>query len=203
MARLFFSLLLMLVNIVMLVSWLVLYDDYTSEAKALPVVPETHPIQVTVLPSITKPVIDYPDQEDVLCLATNIYHEARSESRAGKESVAQVVVNRVADPTFPNTVCEVVYQARVSRWHLENTGKIVPLRHQCQFSWYCDGKSDYIDMSSEVWWETFDVAWQVLLGRHNNLVGNSTFYHADYVSPRWSRSFQRVAKVDTHIFYEK
>lgn len=199
MARLF-SLLLMSV---ILFSWLVLYNDYTSEAKAQKLGVTIEPIEVTILPSITKPVVDYPDQEDVLCLATNIYHEARNQSRAGKESVAQVVVNRVADPKFPNTVCDVVYQARVSRWHLENTGKIVPLRHQCQFSWYCDGKSDYVDMSSEVWWETFDVAWQVLLGRHNNLVGNSTFYHADYVSPLWSRAFQRVAQVDTHIFYEK
>lgn len=69
------------------------------------------------------------------CLATNIYFEARGESLKGQLAVAMVTLNRVADESFPDTICEVVYQGSTNR------GK-------CQFGWYCDGKSDNIPKHS-------------------------------------------------------
>ena len=82
----------------------------------------------------------YSSEEHVQCLAVNIYHEARDQGTAGKLAVSAVVLNRVNDKRFPNTVCEVVLQAHMKKsW---KTGLPIPIRNKCQFSWYCDGKSD-------------------------------------------------------------
>ena len=68
-------------------------------------------------------------------MALNIYHEARNESTAGQVAVAQVVLNRVESPGFPQTICGVVYQG-------QHTKRGTPIRDRCQFSWYCDGNHD-------------------------------------------------------------
>ena len=86
----------------------------------------------------------------VRCLALNMYHEARSQGTAGLFAVSAVVINRVNDPRFPNGVCEVVYQGPIreswkTRQHkdLPDTERqYYPIKNKCQFSWYCDGKSD-------------------------------------------------------------
>jgi N-acetylmuramoyl-L-alanine amidase len=82
------------------------------------------------------------ESREINCLALNIYHEARSSNLADQAAVADVVFNRVASTRYPNTVCQVVQQAVISKWHLKTTGKRVPIKNKCQFSWYCDGKSD-------------------------------------------------------------
>ena len=69
----------------------------------------------------------------LMCLAFNIYHEARSQSTIGQLAVAQVVMNRVDDDRFPDTVCEVVKQA------VTHKGTNKPILHRCSFSWWCDG----------------------------------------------------------------
>jgi N-acetylmuramoyl-L-alanine amidase len=63
----------------------------------------------------------------LMCMALNIFFEARSEPIQGQIAVAEVTLNRVASDDYPNTICEVVLQ--------ENS-------QGCQFSWWCDGKSD-------------------------------------------------------------
>lgn len=177
----------------------------TSEAKASLIHPtEVTPV-VTKLPSVpyvhVEPLPKRYTSEDLDCMARNIYFEARNESRAGMAAVAQVVMNRVEDPRFPSTPCEVIYQAQVSQWHLKNTGKVVPLRNKCQFSWYCDGKEDHINYASPAWAESYAVAEEVLSGDHTDLVAGADHYHADYVKPRWRRSMTHVVTIDTHIFY--
>lgn len=146
-----------------------------------------------------------PEQE-IDCLAQNIYFEARSEPLDGQLAVAHVVVNRVADKRFPNSVCEVVYEARVSKWHEKNTGKVVPLRNQCQFSWYCDGKPDIVRKDSKQWKTAKALAHVVyyMAVQYNYAVdktSGSTHYHADYVNPRWANTMVRVVKIGRHIFY--
>ena len=89
-------------------------------------------------------------QKQIECLATNIYHEARSESTIGKIAVAWVTVNRVNTERYPDTICGVVYDAV-----LDSKGN--PKRHQCQFSWYCDGKSDDIK-NKDAWYEAVQIA---------------------------------------------
>ena len=134
--------------------------------------------------------------EDRQCLAKNIYFEARSESIAGQVAVAWVTLNRMESDRFPNSVCGVVYQARK-----DSAGN--PRRNQCQFSWYCDGKSDRIRNQRE--WEDVKLITDVVLidwARANaSPVENATFYHADYVDPYWADSFTEIATVDSHIFY--
>ena len=76
---------------------------------------------------------------DRFCLAQNIYFESANQSFAGRVAVANVVLNRVEDAQFPDTICGVVYQAEMEEnWK----GNLLPVLHRCQFSWYCDGKGD-------------------------------------------------------------
>ena len=130
------------------------------------------------------------------CLAKNIYHEARGESIAGQVAVAWVTLNRMESQDFPNTICGVVYQART-----DANGN--PIRNQCQFSWYCDGRSDRIRNQRE--WEDVQLIADVVLldwaRAKESPVQNATFYHADYVTPYWASAFTQVATVDSHIFY--
>ena len=73
----------------------------------------------------------------MICLALNVYHEAKNQSFIGQVAVAQVVMNRVKDTRYPNTVCDVVKQGATYKWKPD-----FPIKNRCQFSWYCDGKSD-------------------------------------------------------------
>ena len=83
-----------------------------------------------------------------LCLAMNVYHEAKNQPFEGQVAVAQVVINRVRDERFPNTICEVVEQGPTyESWKTRNDASLSekervywPVKNRCQFSWYCDGK---------------------------------------------------------------
>ena len=134
------------------------------------------------------------------CLAVNMYHEARDQGTAGRLAVSAVVLNRVRDSRFPNTVCEVVYQAQMKpSW---KTGKPVPIRNRCQFSWYCDGKSDNIK-DKKTYQRILDFAGLIL---HNDIefldiTDGATHYHADYVKPDWADTKTRTTEIGAHIFY--
>ena len=134
------------------------------------------------------------------CLAVNMYHEARDQGTAGRLAVSAVVLNRVRDSRFPNTVCEVVYQAQMKpSW---KTGKPVPIRNRCQFSWYCDGKSDKIK-DKKTYQRILDFAGLIL---HNDIefldiTDGATHYHADYVKPDWAKTKTRTTEIGDHIFY--
>ena len=75
--------------------------------------------------------------ESIMCLALNVYHESKNQSFIGQVAVAQVVMNRVQDSRYPNNVCDVVKQGLTYKWK-----PTLPIKNKCQFSWYCDGKSD-------------------------------------------------------------
>ena len=81
---------------------------------------------------------DFREQE-AQCLAKNMYFEARNQGLAGQLAVSLVVMNRVEDDRFPETICGVVEQGPISKWWLEKKGKVVPIKNRCQFSWFCDG----------------------------------------------------------------
>ena len=122
------------------------------------------------------------------CLAEGIYFEARGESELGQAAVAQVILNRVRNPAYPNTICGVVYQNK--SW-----------RNRCQFSFACDGIPDRI-RSQQAWRTAVKVAKQVTDGDIWLAdVGDSTHYYADYVSPRWARTMIKVDRIGAHIFY--
>ena len=142
------------------------------------------------------------DQKQITCLATNIYFEARSEDELSQVAVAQVTVNRARSRKFPDTICEVVYQAEHSAWYLEKHNRLVPKRGRCQFSWYCDGRSDEI-RNIRVWRDSYRLATYVASGRDYllDITDGSLFYHANYVQPKWAKYKRKTAKIDTHIFY--
>ena len=117
----------------------------------------------------------------IMCLAMNVYHEARDQTLAGQVAVAQVTMNRVANPDYPDTVCGVVNQHK-------------------QFSWYWDGKSD-VPQHEEAWQRAQMVAKGVLAGSGHSDLDEVMHYHALYVKPYWARGMQLVAQIDDHVFY--
>ena len=142
-----------------------------------------------------EPTIVKIDVKEVFCLAKNIYFEARSEPVQGLVAVAQVTINRVNSDKFPNTVCGVIYEARTLHG--------VPIKHKCQFSWYCDGKPDIINYNSPAWDKSLRIAELVITDDHPNIVGDSLYYHADYVSPGWARTKKLTTKIGRHLFYHE
>ena len=131
-----------------------------------------------------------------MCLALNTYHEAKNQSMIGQVATAQVVMNRVADSRYPNTVCEVVKQGPKYK------GSDVPVRHKCQFSWFCDGKSDEPRKDSKEWRMAQEYARIVLSGRIVlDVTEGATHYHATYVKPAWAKTKTRTTRIESHIFY--
>jgi N-acetylmuramoyl-L-alanine amidase len=130
------------------------------------------------------------------CMALNIYHEARAESKLGQQAVGFVTLNRVYDSRYPNTVCDVVYQS-----HVDSRGN--PIRNKCQFSWYCDGKSDK-PHDQMMWVLVQEVAHQVLHAYDlvEDFTEGATMYHASYINPYWAPSYEKTVRIDNHIFYK-
>lgn len=122
------------------------------------------------------------------CLTAAIYYEAGYEPMQGLRAVAQVVLNRVRHPLFPNSVCGVVYQGSERR-----TG--------CQFTFTCDG-SLARPAPPAAWEKARLVAKQSLSGGVEPSVGMATHYHANYVVPYWAPSLDKIATVGSHIFYK-
>ena len=129
----------------------------------------------------------------LMCMAFNIYHEANNQSMLGQIAVGQVVMNRVESTSFPNTVCEVVKQGQTY-----NNGKIV--LHKCQFSWYCDGRSDKI-RSKRLFQQCKNIAILALYHQEEDITGGATHYHATYVKPWWAKKLEKTTQLGDHIFY--
>ncbi len=121
------------------------------------------------------------------CMTMAIYYEARSEANVGQRAVAQVVLNRVAHPTYPNSVCGVVFQGSERR-----TG--------CQFSFTCDGS--LAKRPNRIFWDRArGVAASALAGNVYAPVGYATHYHTLAVNPYWAPSLQTVGVIGFHRFY--
>ena len=121
------------------------------------------------------------------CLAQAVYYEAGYESEVGKRAVAQVVLNRVRHPTFPSTVCGVVYQGST-----RSTG--------CQFTFTCDGSLRRVPPKG-AFASAMRVAREALAGKVVADIGYATHYHANYVVPYWAPSLAKTGRIGTHIFY--
>ena len=138
-------------------------------------------------------------EASIFCLAINIFQESRSEPLAGQLAVGFSTLNRVKAPNYPNDVCSVVFQARYYQ-----TNPSLPIRHQCQYSWYCDGKSDYVDPATQAVIEATVLAKHLLEGSAGlDFTEGSTHYHASYVSPDWSspKYMTKIVTIGNHIFY--
>ncbi len=127
------------------------------------------------------------DADERRCLAQGIYYEARSEPRIGQLAVADVILNRVANSLYPNTICGVVFQGSERR-----TG--------CQFSFTCDG-SMQARLNKRKWAASEELAGAILAGLRAPISRNATHYHANYVTPYWADTLTPTATIGTHKFY--
>jgi spore germination cell wall hydrolase CwlJ-like protein len=126
--------------------------------------------------------------EEQKCLTAGIYFEARGENLKGQAAVAQVILNRVRNPTYPDSICGVVYQN--DHWH-----------NRCQFSFACDGIRDRVTSPAH-WAMARDIAMAVTAGKiFIPEIGSSTHYHATYVHPRWANTMEKMKKIGLHVFY--
>jgi len=137
------------------------------------------------------------DFRQVHCLAHNIYFEASNQGTAGMFGVGQVTLNRVKSKKYPNTICEVVYQAE---YRINWKGNRVPVLNRCQFSWYCDGKTETIRYPKD-YDEAYIMAELLIEDRLVDITEGALFYHADYVSPKWAKNMTQKIKIGDHIFY--
>ncbi|MEO0751526.1 MAG: cell wall hydrolase [Pseudomonadota bacterium] len=126
---------------------------------------------------------------DWRCLAEALYFEARGESVKGQFAVAEVILNRVDNPDFPDTVCNVVHQG---------TGR----KYQCQFTYTCDGHKEVIN-EPRAFDQVGKIAHLMVEGAPRPLTKGATHYHTRAVSPRWSRVYPRVATIGVHHFYKR
>ena len=133
------------------------------------------------------------------CLADNMYFEARNQGTAGIIAVSNVVLNRVKNEMYPNTICEVVRQGP-HRESWRKNGVYHPVRHRCQFSWYCDGKSDKI-LNLEVYDRILGLADYLIPNGYFDITDGATHYHADYVRPDWAKTKTKTIEIEDHIFY--
>ncbi|PDS38879.1 cell wall hydrolase [Rhizobium anhuiense] len=162
------------------------FDSILTEQDSGRFVPEIGPRDHAWAASVLAPSVFSAREQQ--CLASGIYFEARGESVKGQAAVAQVILNRVRNPSYPKTICGVVYQNE--DW-----------RNRCQFSFACDAIKDRVN--SEYHWRVArDVAMAVTAGKiWLPQVGSATHYHAVYVRPKWARTMEKVGRIGLHVFY--
>ncbi len=117
----------------------------------------------------------------ILCLALNIYYEARGESLTGQRAVAHVVVNRVNSSGYPDTVCSVVYQ-------------------DDQFSW--TDMPNKPKPRGEQWTQARQLARAVLTGTSVDPTKGATHFHAVHIKPKWTYKLRKTAVIGRHAFYK-
>jgi spore germination cell wall hydrolase CwlJ-like protein len=127
-----------------------------------------------------------PLEDPLTCLARSIYWEAKGVPGLDMESVANVVMNRLASEEFPNTICEVVKQGSE--------------QSPCQFSWWCDGRPDEVAEG-----DAYEVAKKVARRALNQELPDHTngalYFHDRTVHPSWANAFLISAETEAFIFY--
>ncbi|MEM9177781.1 MAG: cell wall hydrolase [Myxococcota bacterium] len=126
------------------------------------------------------------DAAQAECLALAMYFEARAEGREGMRAVGHVILNRRDDARFPGSVCGVVQQGGEGRG--------------CQFSWYCDGRSD-VPTHRRAWRAAGALAYQLLADRLEDTTGGALFYHATWIDVPWKRPREKTRVIGNHAFY--
>ena len=146
--------------------------------------------------------------EELYCLALNAYHEARGVSMDEMIAVSQVVMNRVDNSKHYTTVCDVITEGPIRQsWRsimddtLKDEERVwYPIRDKCQFSWYCDGKSD-MPMEEDAWETALIVSEDILVNRPMVLKG-AIHYHAIDVNPKWAKTKTFITRIGDHLFYK-
>lgn len=127
------------------------------------------------------PYVEYGNPE-LICMAENIFYEARNQSDRGMQAVGLVTLNRVKHVRFPDTVCDVVYEPSQFSWTLYNV--TIDLHNPIE---------------RKAWHKALEIAYAVLNQKVNNDLLGVTHYHATYVNPQWGK--HQVAQIDDHVFF--
>lgn len=139
-----------------------------------------------------QPFVIRPDSADYAraakCLTDAIYYEAANEPAAGQHAVAQVIINRMRHPAYPDTICGVIYQGSERR-------------SGCQFSYSCDGSMARVPARA-AWNRAYGVAAAALAGYVHTSVGTATHYHTVNVYPYWAPSLDFLGVIGAHRFYK-
>jgi len=126
------------------------------------------------------------DRQEIYCGAQNVYFESQGEPSLGMVAVSQVVLNRVKNKRWPNTICEVIWQDK-------------------QFSWTHDGKSDRIPLGSKyqrrLWMKS--VYMFLIAHTEEDVTNGATHYHNTSVSPWWTKDMIVTAHIGNHIFLKE
>ena len=157
--------------------------------------------------------------DELKCMAENIYFEGRAEPMIGKIAIGHVVMNRIEDDRFPDTICGVVHQGPVREsWKTrgkdvpESDRKFYPIKHRCQFSWWCDGQKDIIwatYMNGDVipenmtaWRDSIHVALFVMNGDYSTdpTKGAVFYYNPHIANPSWGAVYEETAMIGNHRF---
>ncbi len=122
------------------------------------------------------------------CLALNVYHESRSEPLIAQIAVASVTLNRVKAERFPSTICGVVKHSRKAG--------------TCQFSWYCDGKSDS-PFEKEAWANSLAVAQFAIDHFNTDFVDGAKYFYSGKERPNWASKYETVATIGSITFMKR
>lgn len=168
--------------------WVPWLEGLTIIGIAVPVYiifkPEPEPL---IAPNYSLKVIELSleDKKQLKCLTDNAYFEAGNQSWDGKMAVSQVVMNRVDDPRYPNTPCDVIYQRTET---------------VCQFSWVCEKNLKV--QSREQYRQSYEAAFRIYQQYVDDKTYGAKFYHANYVHPYWADKKRRTIQIGDHIFYK-
>lgn len=147
---------------------------------------------VISIPLATYQLVKYKNiQHDIKCLTLNIFHEARSESKAGQRAVASVTLNRVASKYYPNNICDVVFQKRWDK---------IRKRVVSQFSWTEFDQPP--KLKSKAWFRAWKIAEEAYKEKDKKQLKGAIFYHSKNIKPSWARKKKPIAKIGSHIFYK-
>jgi len=162
----------------------------TDTVEPEPVV-ET-PVEVIVRPMTVRDLLT---EESINCLIQNSYYEARNQEDEAIVGVVHVSLNRWYDSRYPDNICDVIYQSKLDRY-----GRII--LNQCQFSWYCDGKSD--NPKDKVAYDRITKVTEkaIMLWYLNmDITDGSTHYHSIKVYPDWAPTLAYIKQLGDHKFY--
>ena len=159
------------------------------------------------------------NEDELKCMAENIYFEGRAEPMVGKVAIGKVVMNRIQDTRFPDTVCGVVHQGPVreswkTRQHKDlpdSERRYYPIKHRCQFSWWCDGQKDIIwatymngdviESNMTAWRDSINVALWILSGELTDPTNGAVFYYNPHIAnPSWGAIYSETAMIGNHRF---
>jgi len=144
----------------------------------------------TLSPSEVKavdPAGQSPMDDSITCLARTIYWEAKEADARDMSAVASVVINRLGHDGFPDTICGVVKQGVETK--------------SCQFSWWCDGRSDQVEEK-----QRYDVAKEIARKALNQQLKDPTrgalYFHDRSVRPDWAKVYRKTAETKLFLFYK-